>query len=344
MFRKSCFISQHPLEFQINRPMSMKKEIIQTRNRKLTQSKKRKDIEQFSQLISSAAAAAVVADHASHEVAQWFGSVHQNLPISPRNNTYLDACCSFEPCLPPESFGNVEDVKAPPLHAPAPLPNPANRSYLLNEFYPIKRMKTHSPSLWNASSYVTSPLGQSQPVVTTTTTTTAITNVIPRTVPVSTPLYSVENSESVESSSNRSQLLPACEARTGINHGGPQATRSVVASPSIFGLSLGIRPDEDLVRNNLVPYSTWPVFNPHPSNEIPDSMTYSIPTTIGGGSAPDSSSMLFQERPRSINAQCFSEIQCLPLTLPWKDCATILFLFGTPFALCFLCVYIYVFK
>ncbi|CAH8555792.1 unnamed protein product [Heterobilharzia americana] len=37
----------------INRPLSMKKEIIQTRNRKLTQAKKRKDLEHFSRLLTS---------------------------------------------------------------------------------------------------------------------------------------------------------------------------------------------------------------------------------------------------------------------------------------------------
>ncbi|CAL8072934.1 unnamed protein product [Calicophoron daubneyi] len=56
----------------------MKKEVIQTRNRKLTQTKKRKDIEQFSQLINSAAAAAAVAEHPR---SNWFGSAPSDMEL-----------------------------------------------------------------------------------------------------------------------------------------------------------------------------------------------------------------------------------------------------------------------
>ncbi|VEL38654.1 unnamed protein product [Protopolystoma xenopodis] len=45
----------HIFLLQINRPISMKKEVIQTRNRKLTKAKRRKDMDNFSELMRSSA-------------------------------------------------------------------------------------------------------------------------------------------------------------------------------------------------------------------------------------------------------------------------------------------------
>ncbi|CAH8848515.1 unnamed protein product [Trichobilharzia szidati] len=58
----------------INRPLSMKKEVIQTRNRKLTQAKKRKDLEHFSKLLTSATTLATEEageDSSNSRMRQW---------------------------------------------------------------------------------------------------------------------------------------------------------------------------------------------------------------------------------------------------------------------------------
>nr|CAH8848744.1 unnamed protein product [Trichobilharzia regenti] len=59
----------------INRPLSMKKEVIQTRNRKLTQAKKRKDLEHFSKLLTSATTIATEEagdDSSNSRMRQWY--------------------------------------------------------------------------------------------------------------------------------------------------------------------------------------------------------------------------------------------------------------------------------
>ncbi|OON22115.1 GATA zinc finger, partial [Opisthorchis viverrini] len=61
----------------INRPLSMKKEIIQTRNRRLTQGKKRKDMHHFSQLVGSVTTAS---NRSNTGIVQWLDCVHQTSP------------------------------------------------------------------------------------------------------------------------------------------------------------------------------------------------------------------------------------------------------------------------
>ncbi|CAH8548545.1 unnamed protein product [Schistosoma haematobium] len=60
----------------INRPLSMKKEVIQTRNRKLTQAKKRKDLEHFTKLFTSNNTKYVTkelqANSTNSKMTQWF--------------------------------------------------------------------------------------------------------------------------------------------------------------------------------------------------------------------------------------------------------------------------------
>ncbi|CAH8496928.1 unnamed protein product [Schistosoma turkestanicum] len=60
----------------INRPLSMKKEIIQTRNRKLTQAKKRKDLEHFTKLLTSNNTKIITKDlqanSTNSKMTQWF--------------------------------------------------------------------------------------------------------------------------------------------------------------------------------------------------------------------------------------------------------------------------------
>ncbi|TGZ64292.1 hypothetical protein CRM22_006446 [Opisthorchis felineus] len=61
----------------INRPLSMKKEIIQTRNRRLTQGKKRKDMHHFSQLVGSVTTAS---NRSNTGIVQWIDCMHQSSP------------------------------------------------------------------------------------------------------------------------------------------------------------------------------------------------------------------------------------------------------------------------
>ncbi|VDP78429.1 unnamed protein product [Echinostoma caproni] len=295
---------------QINRPMSMKKEIIQTRNRKLTQAKKRKDIEQFSQLISSAAAAAAVADHTSHDVAQWFSSLHQNVPsMSPRNQSFLDASTSIDPCLVTESVSHIEDMK--------PQPHSADRPYSLNNFYPVRRMMTNSPNLWNEHNHSTPPGNHSQ-IMGLPSTTTATPTTIPRSVLVSASCPNGNSEGLNDLLSSPATPLTSCTLNTGIEQGNSTTAASLLASQSLLNLPINIRAGDEHAKNSLVPYSTWPVFDPTPPREATHPASYEVSVKNDSASALEST-LYTQESTKhthEANFQRFSDFQFLPLTLP----------------------------
>ncbi|XP_018650759.1 putative gata binding factor [Schistosoma mansoni] len=78
----------------INRPLSMKKEVIQTRNRKLTQAKKRKDLEHFTKLLTSNGTKIITkelqANSTNSKMTQWFriNQMESTIPKPTLPNVY----------------------------------------------------------------------------------------------------------------------------------------------------------------------------------------------------------------------------------------------------------------
>ncbi|VDP43445.1 unnamed protein product [Schistosoma margrebowiei] len=78
----------------INRPLSMKKEVIQTRNRKLTQAKKRKDLEHFTKLLTSNNTKYITKElqtnNTNSKMTQWFkiNQIESTIPKRTLSNVF----------------------------------------------------------------------------------------------------------------------------------------------------------------------------------------------------------------------------------------------------------------
>ncbi|KAA3677011.1 uncharacterized protein DEA37_0000859 [Paragonimus westermani] len=112
----------------INRPISMKKEIIQTRNRRLTIGKKRKDIGQFSKIIFNSTTSSGPTTCSSN-MTSWFGNEDAHKGQDHK---------SF-PKLNGEYWSAGDKI----------IPRTA-----LNNFYPIKRVKPTVPISWQTGHFM----------------------------------------------------------------------------------------------------------------------------------------------------------------------------------------------
>ncbi|KAF8563721.1 hypothetical protein P879_05991 [Paragonimus westermani] len=111
----------------INRPISMKKEIIQTRNRRLTIGKKRKDIGQFSKIIFNSTTSGPTT--CSSNMTSWFGTEDAHKGQDHKSFSKLNG----------EYWSAGDKI----------IPRTA-----LNNFYPIKRVKPTVPISWQTGHFM----------------------------------------------------------------------------------------------------------------------------------------------------------------------------------------------